>query len=156
LRRFRSSVHRQSGQIDDHSLKDLFTGQWRCPGDGSAYAWGVEVLCDCFGTRLPDGVFFGSTPVDWFNGVDAWLAAEQVPLRFLDLVYREPITLPPLNDWPQVGHWTPEEIRTAAPLVDRLLPRRAEDGFVRALGQVQEWFRVALAEPDLCLVGFYG
>jgi hypothetical protein len=138
------------------ALEDLFTGQWRCPEDGSAYGLALEALCCFLGERLPDGEFLGNTHPDWFGGIDAWLESERVPLRFSDLIYREPVALPAINDGPWVGHWAPEEVREAAPAVDRLLRGREEDGFVRGLRQAREWIAEALAVPGHCLVGVYG
>jgi hypothetical protein len=138
------------------AMEDLFTGEWRCPEDGSAYSRALETLCCFLGERLPDGEFLGNTEPSWFSRIDAWLKSEQIPLRFVDLIYQEPVALPAIDDGPWVGHWTPKQIRKAAPAVNRLLRGRKEDGFVRALRQAREWFAKAMAMPGHCLVGVYG
>ncbi len=138
------------------AIKDIFTGNWRCATDGPVYSQALETLCFYLGERLPDGVFLAGPHPGWFDGMDAWLKSERVPLRFTELAFREPIPLPMPDDGPTVGHWTPEQIRTAAPAVDRLLLGRKEDDYVEALRQVREWFNKALAMPGLCLIGVYG
>jgi hypothetical protein len=137
------------------ALREIFDGTYTRPEYYSRYGWALESLCTYLGTFLDNGPF---CPVGagWEETLDRQLKKHRIPLRFRDLIYRPPISLPKWNDWPCVGHWAPAEIRKAAPLLLGVVPT-VKDVWVReALTTVHQWFTLAVKRQDGMIVGFYG
>ncbi len=141
----------------EQALREIFEGTYTKPNYYSRYGWALETLCGYLGKFLNNGPFC-PVSVGWEAVLDAELEKHRIPLRFQELTDRPPIPLPAWNDWPCVGHWSVEEIRTAAPLlIGVAASAQDQDSWGReAFLTVQQWFELALKWQDGMIVGFYG
>jgi hypothetical protein len=136
------------------ALREIFAGKFTKGVNGSRYGWAFEVLCSFLGKRL-DNTGFIPCKVAWYEQLDEVLMADHVPLRFTDLIYRAPISIPEADDWPCVGYWGPKELAAIGPLAALLI--RVEDAEVmEALKTAVGWLREAAKQPGSIIVGFHG
>jgi hypothetical protein len=136
------------------ALRELFTGQFTEGVTNSRYGWAFEALCAALGDRL-DNREFVPCKLAWYEKLDALLAANGVPLRFLDLIYRPPIPLPEADDWPCVGHWGRDDLKALDALAE-FVPGVSDPEMQRALASALDWLRAAAARPHTVIVGFHG
>lgn len=136
------------------ALREIFAGKFTADVNGSRYGWAFEALCSFLGERL-DNSGFVPCKVAWYEQLDEVLAADHVPLRFADLIYRSPIAIPRADDWPCVGHWGLNELAAVAPLAD-LISRIDDLEVKQALTTALGWLQGLAQEPGSVIIGFHG
>lgn len=139
----------------EQPLREIFDGTHSLPNYYSRDGWAFETLCGYLGTFLNNGPFC-PVSVGWEEMLDEEIEKHKIPLRFRDLTGRPPIPLPEWNDWPCVGHWTTEEIRSSTSLLSGVIPSVQNTWGREALTAVQQWFKLASEIQDGMIVGFYG
>jgi hypothetical protein len=135
------------------ALREIFSGTFTKGANGSRYGWAFETLCGWIGERLDNDGFI-PCKMAWYDELDAILAKYQVPLKFQNLIGRSPIEIPLSDDWPCIGHWGAEELKSIGPLsamIALIDDREARGALSTALG----WLQEAAPGPDL-IIGFHG
>ncbi|QEL17708.1 hypothetical protein PX52LOC_04707 [Limnoglobus roseus] len=122
--------------------------------DGGLYTAAFELVCRYYGESASND-YFSPCRVEWFNRLDALLAAGGVPLSLADVWCVAPSVRSPWDRLLEFGHWPADVMRVAAGPLDRLLPSVADADERSALGTVQGWLQAAGAAPDSILVGFF-
>lgn len=122
--------------------------------DAGLYTAAFELVCRYYG-KWASNDYFSPCRVEWFNRLDALLAAGGVPLSLGDLWCVAPPVRPPWDRLLEFGHWPADDMRAAAAPLDRLLPSVADAEERAALGTVAGWLRAAEAAPGSILIGFF-
>ncbi len=156
------------------ALRDLVMGTVPEAGSGHPYGYALERLCDHLGRRLD---------ADMWESIH-WEVLEDTGFEAVLSGSGSPVPLPPIDDFPTIGHLTPEQVqeivrnmrggrlKTAAPdgrkprpslkswLVRRLMSRITRRGKLsdedlrELLDEYEGWLRKAAATHQ-ALVFFY-
>jgi hypothetical protein len=122
--------------------------------DAGLYTAAFELVCRFYGEWATND-YFSPCRVEWFDRLDAILAAGGVPLTLGNLWCISPPIQPPWDRLLAFGHWSAEAMRAAAGPLDRLLPSVPDAEERAALGSVAAWLRAAEATTGSILVGFF-
>jgi hypothetical protein len=118
---------------------------------GFVYGYAFEAICAGLGDVLDND----SVPGLDFDELDEFLKSNGVPLEVLELTCGgAPIEVPPADDWPSIGWWSPEQIAKATRPLSELDLEDAEDEISECVEQIRAWVAEARRRKDACLVGF--
>ena len=124
-----------------------------CRGDAEQQIFAFEALCQHFGVELDNGAV---SPIRQatIQDADQALLAHPCALSLDQLVYGHgvfPFTL--ASDFPQFGHWSEDQVRTAAPLLEDQPPEHDDADLESILLSVSDWITIAHARNN-ALFGF--
>lgn len=121
----------------------------------NVYASALELLCAYCGHRLPNGVF-SPCKWEWFEQVDELLEQCGADLRLTQLAScGPPLPLPPNKlGGMDVGHWTPEQVTKARPVLLKAGLRAKDPIKKEALETIRGWFQHPAKSADSMMVGF--
>jgi len=124
-------------------MRHLIMGEPYDARFGWAYGYGFSVVCETFVEWLDeDDLWLSATQL--VEQVDPLLAAAGIPTDVLTLqrlVFGgPPVPLPPVEDFPAIGHLTPPEVVAAHAALAAFDLQDVDDPDVRdSLGQVRSW-----------------
>jgi hypothetical protein len=126
------------------ALRHLVMGEPAVEGSAHQYGYALEALCKHLGGSLPSAEWAG---VSWF-------ALEATGLDGLMTGAGPPVTLPPIEDFPAIGHLGADEVaeRAASPARDR--PGGVDPEYLPLIDEFQGWLRTAASGRN-GLVFFY-
>ncbi|MFE3442175.1 hypothetical protein ACFXNW_04005 [Nocardia sp. NPDC059180] len=152
-----TQVHAHAlGEPATHTaLRELFFAQEPTGSEGWAYGYALKVLCERFGGWLPNSHW---CPVrsSWFDTVGEALRALGITFDPTDLIYSgSPVSLPPIDDFPSIGHLTLAELKPLAESLNAADLSTLEDRYlVDSITELRGWINHCV-EGDTDLVCFY-
>lgn len=137
------------------ALRELFFAQEPTGSEGWAYGYALKVLCERFGGWLPNGHWY-PIRTSGFDAVGAALRSIDVAFDPTDLIYSgSPVDLPPIDDFPCIGHLTLAELKPLAESLNAAdLSAIEESSLVDSITELRGWVNTCV-ERDSDLVCFY-
>ncbi|CCF61299.1 protein of unknown function [Nocardia cyriacigeorgica GUH-2] len=137
------------------ALRELFFSQSPTSSEGWAYGYALKVLCERFGGWLPNSHWypFGSGA---FDAARAALRSLDIDFDPESLIYSgSPVDLPPIDDFPCIGHLTLAELKPLAESFNAAdLSAIEETSLVDSIAELRGWVNTCV-EGDSDLVCFY-
>lgn len=121
---------------------------------GSLYGYALESICSVLGKDV-GSIDSISRAIRWMEEVDKEAQRVGIPLRLIDLTCSgSPIDIPPADDWPSIGFWTPEQIAAGQQAFATLDTTQVNPEFVEIFEDMQGWLEKARTIPGASIIGF--
>ncbi|WP_280186780.1 MULTISPECIES: DUF7691 family protein [Nocardia] len=137
------------------ALRELFFCEEHSSSDGAPYGLALQILCARFGGALSNRYWY---PVGsgWFNKVGAALDSLGIDFDPHDLAFSgSPISLPEIEDFPAIGHFTRAELEPVARAFDTAdLSGIGDEEIAESVTELRDWVRWCV-DNDLDLVSFH-
>ncbi|MFD0857082.1 hypothetical protein ACFQ07_33050 [Actinomadura adrarensis] len=124
------------------SMREMFFGEPLTGAEGHVYGYTLKALCETFGAMLPNANWY-PVRMRWFDAVQD--ALTQIGVRFdpTDLIYSgSPIPLPPIEDFPSIGHLRRDE---AIPLGEALdaadISLISDENLTESIRELHGWLK---------------
>ncbi|MFD8249679.1 hypothetical protein [Nocardia sp. NPDC059691] len=137
------------------ALRELFFSEEHSGSDGAPYALALQILCARFGGALSNRYWY---PISsgWFDKVGDALGGLDIDFDPHDLAFSgSPISLPEIEDFPAVGHFTRAELEPVARAFDTAdLSGIGDEEIAESVTELRDWVRTCV-DDGLDLVSFH-
>lgn len=150
-------LHRATVRSNDirTALRELFFREEHSGSDGAPYGLALQILCARFGGALSNRYWYPIT-TSWFDKVGDALDGIGVDFDPHDLAFSgSPISLPEIEDFPAIGHFTRAELEPVARAFDTAdLSSIGDEEIAESVTELRDWVR-SCVDNHYDLVSFH-
>lgn len=137
------------------ALRELFFSEEHSGSDGAPFGLALQILCARFGGALSNRYWYPIS-TSWFDKVGDTLDRLRVDFDPHDLAFSgSPISLPEIEDFPAIGHFTRAELEPVAHAFAAAdLSGIGDEEIAESVTELRGWVRTCV-DDDLDLVSFH-
>ncbi|MFI5540886.1 hypothetical protein ACIA5H_31310 [Nocardia sp. NPDC051900] len=137
------------------ALRELFFSEKHSGSDGAPYGMALQILCARFGGALSNRAWYPIS-TSWFDKVGDVLDGLGIDLDPHHLAFSgSPISLPEIEDFPAIGHFTRAELEPVARAFAAAdLSGIGDEELFESVTELRDWVHWCV-DNDLDLVSFH-